>query len=78
MFRRFVGREVVTVIVVYADNILLTSKTMGDEERPTSDLRPCFRIKDLGEPELPGVPYHKKLENKHVDFGRGARTVPHQ
>ena len=52
MFRIFVGGEVVAVIVVYVDSILLASKTRGDEEQVISDLRSCFKIKDLGEAEI--------------------------
>ena len=40
--------EVVTVIVVYVDDILLASKTKEDEGGMLLDLSSCFKIKDLG------------------------------
>ena len=49
MFMRIVDGKVVTVIVVYVDDILLESKTKEDEGRTLSDLTSCFKIKDLGE-----------------------------
>ena len=52
VFRRIVDGEVVTVIVVYADDILLASKTKEDEGRTLSDPSSCFKIKDLGEAEF--------------------------
>ena len=52
LFRRFVDGEVKSVIVVYVDDVLLASKSKEDEERTISDLRSCFKIKDLGEAEF--------------------------
>ena len=49
VFRRVVDGELVTVIVVYVDDILLASKTKENEGRTLSDLSSCFKIKDLGE-----------------------------
>ena len=67
MFRRLVDGEVVAVIVVYVDDILLASITRDVEERVVSDLRSCFRIKDLGEAEF-------YLEC-HITRNREARTL---
>ena len=52
VFRRIVDGEVVTVIVVYVDDILQASKTKEDEGRTLSDLSSCFKIKDLEEAEF--------------------------
>ena len=52
MCRRIVDGEVVTVIVVYVDDILLAGKTNEDEGRTSSDISSCFKIKDLGEAEF--------------------------
>ena len=38
--------------MVYVDDVLLASKSKEDEERTISDLRSCFKIKDLGEAEF--------------------------
>ena len=43
VFRRIIDGKVVTVIVVYVDDILLASKTKEDEGRTSSDLSSCRR-----------------------------------
>ena len=52
MFRRIVDGEVVTVMVVYVDDILMARKTKKDEGRTLSDLSSYFKINDLGEAEF--------------------------
>ena len=47
VFRRIADGKIVTVIVVYADDILLASTTKEEEGRTLSDLSSCFKIKDL-------------------------------
>lgn len=63
MFGRFVDDGVGSVIVVYVDDGLLTSKPKEDEERTLSDLRSCFNIKNLGEAEfyLEDIIQHRML-----------------
>ncbi|CAM9520770.1 unnamed protein product, partial [Ascophyllum nodosum] len=65
VFRRIVDGEVVTVIVVYVDDILLASKTK--EGRTLSDLSSCFKVKDLGEAEF--------YLGCHITRNREARTL---
>ena len=66
-FKRTVDGKVVTVIVVYVDDILLASKTKEDEGWTLSDLSSCFRIKDLGEAEF--------YLRCHITRNRGARRL---
>ena len=67
VFRRIVDGEVVTVIVVYVDDIMLASKTKEDEGRTLSDLSSCFKMKDLGEAEF--------YLGCHIPRNREARTL---
>ena len=67
VIRRIVDGKVVTVVVVYADDILLASKTKEDEGRTLSDLSSCFKIKDLGEAK-----FYLKC---HITRNREARAV---
>ena len=68
VFRRIVDGKVVTVVVVYVDDILLASKTKEDEGRTLSDLNSCFKIKDLGEAKF-------YLVGCHITRNREARTL---
>ena len=67
VFRRIVDGKVVTVIVIYVDDILLARKIKEDEGRTLSDLSSCFKIEDLGEAEF-------YLEC-HITRNREARTL---
>ena len=67
MFSRIVDGKVMTVIVVYVDDIMLARKTQVDEGRTLSDLSSCFKINDLGEAEL--------YLGCHITRFREARTL---
>ncbi|CAN0477362.1 unnamed protein product [Ascophyllum nodosum] len=46
--RKHLGKVVVTIIVVYVDDLLVLSETKQDEHQALEDLRSSFPIKDLG------------------------------
>ena len=71
MFRRIVDGKVVTVIVVYVDDIRLASKTKEDEGQTLSSFSSCFKIKDLGEAEFYlGCYITRNREAKALTFDR--------
>lgn len=47
VFRRVLRGKVVIIIVVYVDDLLMTSATKRDEEQALRNLHSYFSIKDL-------------------------------
>ena len=69
VFRRIVDGKIVTVIVVYVDDMLLASKTKEYGGRTLSDLSLCFKILDLGETKF-YLGYHitRNMEARTLSF----------